>query len=198
MKMVSQLIALSFLLLTSCKKDNSPNSTIISYFPNTVGNKYTYAVTDSVNNMQAVVNVAVTGSSTVSGKPVKVWVYTYPNYIDTNYVFSNKDSVVIYDKTKTTIDRIYLIPFNVGSKWRGPLLSDSCKVVSYGSLMVQSGSYSDTYLIIEHIFGPNYHLTRNQWFVPKLGFVKMEINEFNLGPTKNQTWELIKYNVNPN
>lgn len=196
MKNLSYIVILLCTVIVNCKKSNLALTSSSSYFPNLIGNKFTYKVTDSISNKTYSVNISVIRQTVLpNGLPTTIWTYTYPNSIDTNYVFSNRDSAVFYDKSKTAITNIYHFPLVVGAKWRNAFLGDSCKVVSSSSLSVQAGNFPDAYLIKETAFSPNYHLTKNQWYVPNVGVVKMNFREFNFGPVNAQLWELISYNL---
>lgn len=200
MKTPLMFIALMWLLLISCAQKRSDYINPDNYFPNSIGNKFTYRVVDSVSHKTYDVNVSVVGTTTLpNGKQATLWTYAYPNSMDTNYVFSNKDSAVFYDKSKTAIVNLYHFPLTIGAQWKypyfGPYVSS---VISVSPLQTQSATFSSAYLIKEIDNSPNTYITKNKWYVPMVGLVKMSIGGHDPGSGFNQLWELRSYTLNSN
>jgi hypothetical protein len=195
MKLTIVLPFLAILLCLGCAQKKSENVEPQNYFPNSVGDSFIYRVTDSVNNNVFNVFVSVVGSTKMSnGLPVNIWTYKYPNSIDTNYVFSNKDSVIFYgsrdtDPNKVIIKNVYHLPVTVGAKWRVSFIGDSSKVVKNDTLQINGKSYNNVYLIHEHFYLTNVITTRDQWFAPNIGLVKMNYFVSDFGNTK-EYWQL--------
>lgn len=195
MKQLKWLLLLFLATITSCNKSNSQTDKEASYFPNSIGNKYVYSVTDTAANSTYNLTVAIVGQALIGSKSVTIWTYTYPAYVDTNYVYANADSVVFYDKTKTSIVNVYHLPIIVGAKWCNKFNADTSKVVSNLNLTVKAGTFDNAYLIQDNANAPNYILNRSQWYAPNIGLVKLKIHEINLGAITSQSWELIKYQL---
>jgi hypothetical protein len=214
MKKSCFVILISIIVFTACKKENNTNCVVKknnvvnkncvvdtnraeSDFPNNVGNKYVYSVTDSVNRKTFNVNVVITGITTLpNGNSATIWTFTYPDHIDTNYVTSNGNgSVVFFDKLKINVVKRYYFPLTVGKQWYNSFNNDICQVAGFISLSTEGASCPDTYLITESAFSPNYHLSGNQWYVLGVGMAKMNFREFNFSPLTVQSWTLISYMI---
>jgi len=183
-------------LLANCSKKTAIDTTN-SYLPNTVGTNYTYAVTDSNNNKTYSVYIAIVGRSTLpNGTPVSIWTITNPASVNTNYVYSDKDSAIFYDRTKMYIANVYRFPLAVGARWSIPYKSDTLTVVNNYPLKTTIGTFNNTFLLQEHGAAENYHFNKSQWFVPKVGMVKMYYQEFYFGSPVTQYWDLINYHIN--
>lgn len=198
MKKTLMFLILACTFLVNCAQNKSENLNPDNYFPNAVGNKYTYNVVDSVSNTTYTVNVAVVGKTTLpNGQPATIWTYTYPNSIDTNYVFSNKDSVMFYSNQKldysTSITNVYHLPLSIGAKWRVSFLGDTSTVISNNAISVNGKTYNNTYLIHEQGHQYNYGTDRDQWYVPNIGMIKLNIME-PINATR-QLWVLINYQI---
>ncbi|HWZ36081.1 MAG TPA: hypothetical protein VNW51_07985 [Mucilaginibacter sp.] len=197
MKTLSAIINLSIAILFGCNKHNPTPATSNANFPNTVGNKWIYSVTDNSSNKTFPVTVAIVGNSTARTHTVTIWTLTYPTYVDTNYVYSDRDSAVFYDKTKSAIKKVYHFPLTVGNKWINSFIADTATVVSSSTLSVQAGTFGNTYLIHDKAISLNYNLDRNQWYVPGVGLIKMNFREYNLAPPITQSWELTQFHITP-
>lgn len=202
MKKFIILFVLACTLLINCSKRTSENINPVSDFPNSIGNKYTYRVTDSIRHTTYNVIVSVIGKTKMlNGEPVTMWSYTYPSGtypsgIDTNYVFTNKDSVVFYgnrqsDITQQYITNLYHFPLTVGAKWRVSFIGDTSTVISNINISAVNKTYNNAFLIHESGYSYNYRITRDQWFVPNLGLVKMDYKTLGV----LQIWELISYDL---
>ncbi|MGF7231391.1 hypothetical protein [Arachidicoccus sp.] len=195
MKRLKWLLLLFLTTIMSCKKSNPQTNKEESYFPNNIGNKYVYSVTDTAANSTYNLTVAIVGQASIGSKHVTIWTYTFPTNIDTNYVYANVDSVVFYDKTKTSIVNVYHLPIIVGAEWRNKFNADTSKVVSNLNLTINAGTFDNAYLIQDNAHAPNYFLDRSQWYIPNVGLVKLKIREINLGAITSQSWELIQYQL---
>jgi hypothetical protein len=166
-------------------------------FPNSIGNTLTYNVSDSIKNSTIKVTVLVAGKTTMAnGEPVTIWTYSSSYGIDTSYVFANKDSVVFYGNRSTIVSKlnirdVYHFPLNVGARWRVSFSGDTSTVINNSSISVNGTSYNNAFLIHEHGHSYNYAITRDQWFVPNIGLIKMDY--ITLGII--QHWELISYKI---
>ncbi|MDB5123653.1 MAG: hypothetical protein JWP94_1782 [Mucilaginibacter sp.] len=191
------LSVLSFFFLASCAQKKNDIKIPDKYFPNTLGTRYTYRLTDSIASKVITVTVLVAGSSTLSnGQPVNIWTYKYPDHIDTNYVFSSKDSVVFYGSRQVDPSRIVItnslhFPINVGGKWRVSFIRDSSTVIN-NTVFTQNGtSYQNTFLIHEYGHSYNYTINKYLWFTPNVGLVRIDYKSLGV----LQTWQLIDYSI---
>src|SRR5450432_2712813 len=108
------------LLMIGCNKgnndNNSSNRNASDIFPDKVGDSWVYLVNDTMvyrtggqsdSISQYHVNVSVIdtvqlpesidGIQLPGGTTANIWVYTYPDHTDTNYVFQTADTVVFVD-----------------------------------------------------------------------------------------------------
>ena len=197
MKTFLFLFAVSFFFLSSCAQKKSEIKIADKYFPNTLGTQYTYRVTDSLAKKTITVTVLIAGTSTLSnGQPVNIWTYKFPDHIDTNYVFNDKDSVVFYgsrqlDRSKIEILNSLHFPISVHRKWRVSFIGDSSTVIN-NTVFTQNGtSYQNTFLIHEYGHSYNYTINKYLWFTPNVGLVRMDY--ISLGVL--QIWQLIDYSI---
>lgn len=198
MKNVNYVVILLYTVIVSCNKSNSKMySGLVSDFPNSIGNTLTYNVTDSIRNTTINITVSVAGRTTMdNGEPVAIWTYSSSYGIDTSYVLTNKDSVVFYGNRSTNVSKIsirdiYRFPMTVGARWRVSFSGDTTTVISKNSISVNSVTYNNVFLLHEHGRSHNYTISKNQWFVPKIGLIKMDY--ITLGV--NQHWELTSYHI---
>jgi hypothetical protein len=197
MKTPLMFIAFMSALLVSCAQKKNLDVQPAGSFPNTTGDTFTYAVIDSLNNTNFNLQVSVLGSQKLpNGKVANMWIFNYPNMIDTNYVVSNVDSAVFYDKDRIDIARVYHFPLAVGNKWRQSFLTDSVYVNSNGPINTPAGEFANAFLINEKGHSYNYIIKRDQWVVPNIGMVKQNLYELNLGAVTYQTWTLTSYHLN--
>jgi len=189
-------------LTTGCKKDTSDNPTgtntqQIDDFPNKVEYQWTYLAYDSSTQQIDTVKVKIVGQTTLSnGQPATIWQLNYATKTDTNYVSKNGDTIRVYDNylPQLSIKDVYEFPMVIGKYWLTGYVTDTCKVIAKNSITVIGGNFQNAFDIERTAWGFNYSLYENIWFVPKVGVVKMYRKEFNLGPWKHETWELINYN----
>ncbi|MCH6575391.1 MAG: hypothetical protein IH795_09330 [Bacteroidetes bacterium] len=97
-----------------------------NYFPQKVGNKWKYKVTDSTGTVKDTVTVEVVGTTTLqNGQTTSIWVYSdfgtiYPNgYIDTLYLVTRADTLIYYQIYQNNLYPFlgYIVPFQVGDSW---------------------------------------------------------------------------------
>lgn len=135
----------------------------------------------------------------LNGLPVSIWTYTSPNGVDTNYVFSNKDSVVFYSNRKldntTAITNSYHFPLTIGAKWQVSFQDDTSTVIGNSNISVNNKTYNNAFLIREKGHANNYSIMKDQWFVPNIGMIKMYVKQTTFGNSQVQTWVLSGYDV---
>ena len=173
------------------------------YFPNTVGDKWTYAVYDSVRNVADTVQVRVRGQSIIpsrvphkyDGEAANIWEYRYKDHADTHYVNLLLDTVNVYDGQFS--HQYFIIPFEVGKKWGSSygLGGDSTTVATNDSITVSAGHFRSGFFIKRHQYtiGPVSSDDTDSWFVPEVGTVWIHQYD-NLG-FHNVTWALLSYEI---
>jgi len=168
-----------------------------SVFSNKVGNTYQYQVDDSILNKTYSVYISVIGKKTLeNGSLSQIWIFKYPNFVDTNYVVSHLDSVIFYNKTGNYKNSIYIFPLYLNSEWTGSQAYDSTQVISKSSLQISAGNFSNLFIIKEKAIGNNYGLVRNIWFDQTVGIIYQKISSLNFGTRTKQNWTLINYSLN--
>ncbi|HEX3384881.1 MAG TPA: hypothetical protein VHS53_06835 [Mucilaginibacter sp.] len=178
------------------KKNNlvAPNTG----FPNKAGNQYTYQVSDSIHNNIYTVNVKIGAMSSLdNGTPATMWIYSYPDHIDTTYVTANQDSVVFYGNKQTSpvkinIINLYHFPLTVGARWRTSFAGDTSNVIGVSNVTIESKVYRNTYHISDYGRSYNYSISKGIWYTPDIGMVRMDYKTLGV----NETWQLVNYVIN--
>jgi hypothetical protein len=211
-KYLSSLVFLFTTVLAACQKEViKPNKEASEYFPNKVGNYWEYVVYDSSEargipysnySRNYTVKINITGIKKLAdGIDAAVWVYEYPWGNDTNYVRITQDTVKVFDKSRTeTIYglkfplKIFLLPFQDGQQWDGKLLwIDKYTSNSVSNIISNGNTFTDSFLIFHHNEGPNIECNDYYWFKPKIGLIKKNEHQYNLGPLNIQSWQLKTY-----
>ena len=68
-------------------------------FPNEVGNHWAYRLKGYGSSADSIdsINVDIIGQILLpDGRYAKIWIYRYPNGVDTNYVVSDAETIKIY------------------------------------------------------------------------------------------------------
>lgn len=196
MKRVIGVLSGVLIILVSYAQKRSAGAGLQRLFPNTPGSNFTYAVTDSDNNKTYKVTAVITGiNSSVNNVHAQLWTFTYPDKIDTNYVVSNKDSVVFYDKTKTIITNSYHFPLKAGKSWGLPYKHDTIKVIRTQQLTVKAGLFAQVFYLKEQASAENYRFYKYQWVVPNIGMIKTYSKAQTFGHPHIYNWELISYHI---
>ena len=192
-----------FIILTSqnCKKHNEP----ILYnteFPNNIGTFWKYKVYDSISNQIDTVIITVQNKTILNnGLEATVWlIESLVNLNDTNYVTNNSDGIKIYKNKIVSAPYIkkYEFPLKVNKKWVNINLLDTSKVILSINTNIIAGNFIETYLIRREYYsfpGFNYY-KEEDYFVNNIGLIKRRLFENSLGTFKNQTWELLSYQIN--
>ncbi|MDB5152284.1 MAG: hypothetical protein JWR54_1035 [Mucilaginibacter sp.] len=198
MKNLLTILPCLIFFLAGCAQKRNDIVTPNSFFPNKMGDQYTYQVTDSVHNVTYNVLIEVGGqSSLTTGKPVTIWTYSYPDNVDTSYVLAGQDSVVFYGNretsvTKLDITNLYHFPLTLGAKWKVSFAGDTSTVVGITNIAVGGKTYTNAYHIHEYGHSYNYTITKELWYVPNVGMVRMDYKT--LGAI--ETWQLVNYHIN--
>jgi len=179
------------------------------YFPQKVGNKWIYRVTDEEGTAKDTITVEVVGTTTLqNGETASIWVYSdvyqfsFYGYIGTLYLVTRGDTLVYYRRDyQNNLHPIlgYIVPFQVGDIWGGMSHTPSVTVLEYNSISIDIGTFPGAYQM-EHIIPgfESYDWSYN-WIVPRVGLVKMDFHDGRSdGATitwREEYWELIWYNL---
>jgi|GEM_PF-2146416 hypothetical protein len=209
LKYISSVIFLLASVLAACQKEVIRlNKEASEYFPNKVGNYWEYDVYDSSevrNNPNLprlyTVKVTITGTQKLAdGKDALVWKYEYPDFKREVFVRIIQDSVRVYGQEALSDYRFinfgntYKIPFTNSQVWNGKLLwIDKYTSNAVSSIISNGITFTDCFLIFHHYEGPNIENYDSFWFKPNIGFLKIYLHQYNLGPLNIECWQLKKY-----
>ncbi len=179
------------------------------YFPQKVGNKWKYKVSDQAGTVTDTITIEIVGTTTLqNGEPASVWVYSGVGYIypypyiriDTLYLVTRGDTLVYYHQNNPDPLLGYIVPFQVGDSlvitW-----NNTVTVLGKNSISIDIGTFQDTYQMSHLIraFEPGWWDFRSyNWIVPRVGLVKMDLQEWYYSPPPSyfdEHWELIWYNL---
>lgn len=199
---ISVLVFLLFASLLSCgKKTTEPTDEFgVEDFPTSIGFQWTYEVHDSLTGVTDTVTVAITDTLTLAGvKPATIWVYTYIDAVDTQYVAVVSDTVAIYASWDTSVRTgMYIFPLEVGKHWsfgRGSQ-SFTSNVVEKDSNSVPAGTFPNAFHVETEYVVLNGFARDSTWLAPNVGTVRMHRIGSLWFEQTNQTWELLSYDLN--
>ncbi len=171
-----------------------------SYFPQNVGNKWKYKVTDEEGTVKDTVTIEVVGTTTLqNGESASIWVYSgdyrmWPyGLFDTLYLATRGDTLVYYQFWQNDLMPFlgYIIPFQVGNKWTSLWLN------AYTGVTVLEKVGNGAYRMEHRIqYTEGYDKSYN-WIAPYVGLVKMDLYSEYFMPYyyREGHWELIWYNL---
>ncbi len=169
----------------------------ISQFPNEVGWQWTYEINRwSFSGEYDTLTVTIVDTTTIHGNlHATIWEYATTNWIDTEYVVVTGDMVIPYPDTDAAyfypLD--YEFPLAVGRSW-GMNTSDPLQdLEEKGPVSVPAGTFNIGFRYRHSRQGLNYFWFMDNWLVPDIGVVSRIEREYNLGPSKTETWELLSY-----
>ena len=200
-------LSLSFLLLlaASCHKVNGlPDTSGSEIFPNQIGDRWVYLVHDTVmqsgNPVASEYNLSVWVAGSLNlpgGISAKIWIYSAPQYSDTNYVYSAADTVKFLDKTKTYLLRQYIIPFSLKSSWPYVPGNFTDTVQAMGDVNVQGHVFSGAFLFQGKAGGPDNTFYVSEWHAPYIGLVSRYFNPYGelILNKHTRAWALVSYQL---
>lgn len=192
-------------IISSCKNDIQTKQT--QYFPNQVGDNWTYRLSGS---SVGTIHVEIIGQGILpNGDEASLWQYTYnitnQTFIDTTWVSVIDNNVRIYNSPCLTctetmpIERMnYILPLNTGNSWHtNATYGDTTKVLKQLNIIVPSGKFNDVFQLSKvRGYVTNSWTKDTIYMKEKIGIVEFSQNEFNLGPViGNGNWELVNYYV---
>lgn len=202
------LYLIAILLASGCRKSsngNGSNNESTDAFPNKVGDTWVYKVMDTLDNAnnrtssQYNMNVSITGIVTLPGGIMAtIWVYSYLNTSDTNYVYQTGDTIKFLDATKSYAVRQYIIPISLHNSWQYiPGVSD-VTIIEQGNISVGGNNFPNAFHLNGSTGMPDAIFGIDEWIENNVGVVKRYINPFGeLIIVKHYiSWSLISYHLN--
>jgi len=193
------LVLLIPLLFASCENstgNKNPQPVSSQTFPNMVGDKWVYAIHDSLSHTVDTLEMKIVGTTTANGKSLTIWARKSSVYKDTFYVSINNDTVNYYDDPiPNVVDHKLIFPLKTGNFWKNPnQLSDSTTVTGQDLITVPADTFNDAYRIERNWTSFNIRGYSITWFVNNVGIVKMyrRVQGFD---NIQETWDLLSYTV---
>jgi len=195
-------LSLTLLLLSSCRFFSVQHNHFTNDFPNTVGDSWTYVLTDDSGNSDILKVTIVAKGKMSNGQAATIWQYDYPGFTDSLWVVSNDTAANFYrnpGSSSTSRPVLALVmPLQVGNNWSTDVpYGDTTKVLSKTSISVPAGTFSPVYKISKTVgYVTNSWTKDTLWYKNKIGLLKKSQAEFSLGPLPgNGTWELKSYTI---
>jgi hypothetical protein len=172
-------------------------------FPNSLGSRWIYATYDSLTQVQDTVEVRVIEVTQVElwgeSQPATRWRLTPALNDSIWYVIISGDTVRVLsgDEERVLGFRfMYLFPLEVGSRWdpEGACL-DSTEVVVRKDVPIPDGAERTAYFLQSKGFCVNNSVKEENWFAPGVGILWMNWRVKWVGVSRNETWELISFEI---
>jgi hypothetical protein len=204
------LSCITVLFLLSCKKNNNAGTVLLpEFFPNKVGDEWTYKVTDSAFTLQNfsvatqyTMNISIIDSVQLPGGiTAMVWVYAAPGLADTNYVFQKADTVFFAANTLPAINiiRQYIVPLQLHNSWKYTSHSvHNVTVDTQSHIIVGPYEFDNAFHIQGYPGRPDEIFNLEEWLADDAGVVKRYFN--NVHSTNNPyehitSWSLLSYHL---
>ncbi|MEO8772169.1 MAG: hypothetical protein ABI402_18865 [Ferruginibacter sp.] len=198
MKYLFLIVPLSIFLF-SCKKNSTQkaNTSSAAYFPNTVGDFWKYKVIDSLTNSYSFVEVNIIGTQLLpTGNTANVWTFAYSTHVDTNFVYQSGDTINFLESNSLRVLETYFNPLILNNAWpKTSYYLDSIKVIEQGPFAFSNLNFENAFLLKEQGAGPNYYISKIEWFCPNIGMLTKVKKEFDLSPVESTYWELVEYQL---
>ena len=199
------------LFALGCRKNNNnnDNQSSATIFPNKVGDTWTYLVNDTTYDLQNPTPVVAQYNMTVSiidsvtltgGVKANVWVYSYPNETDTNYVFQNGDTINFASNKRFYLEivRMYIIPFRLHNSWEYSVNSiHDVTVDSQANIIVGKNQFGNSFHISGNPGMPDEVIHIDEWLEDNVGIVRRYVDGSGTNnPFKYRTlWSLDSYHL---
>lgn len=206
-------LLIAFILFSfSDKRKNGVLKFSKEVFPNEVGDHWTYRFNGYGSSGHDSIRVDIIGKLRLqNGENAKIWLYSFPNGTDTNYVATKKDTVIFFNKNAAGCDSCtttlptektrYIFPLRINKSWVAKIeYADTLKVISASTISVPCGNLPNTFMLVNmpnrsHFIG-NFRKTDTTWITPHIGISKNFQREYQMGQALgNGTWELLSYNI---
>jgi hypothetical protein len=183
MKVIHIPLCVSFILLVTialsvgCRKASGPIGPPVvdtDYFPNSVGTRWVYQVDDSAAVRQYDLVIEIVDSIRIDSMNfAKLWLIYEPGGVDTvkRYFAVVHDTVREYFYSAVWwYEAKYVLPLTVGSGWPNPC--GGTVVVSREDIIVEAGSFLNTYVVHRRYGCLNLYEVERNWVYPNVGVVK--------------------------
>ena len=192
------------LMLSSCTRHELTDLNLSSsYFPNDIGNYWTYRLTGENGDIDTVVIRIVDKTILSFGDEATIWELDFGHSIDTNYVVDKNNTVTIYNAAIAKIS--YNTEQNELMKYSFPLQVENelvynnlkTKVTNQTDIKVEAGSFLKCFQITYSNQGLSFNSINDTiFFKESIGIIKRYQHQYNLTPIKgNGIWELISYHL---
>jgi len=168
-------------------------------YPNNIAWYWKYQVEDSASGSVDTVTVRITGTATLgNGRPAKVWVYSSPHYLDTQYIATVDDRVEVFtDREVGLMYAYYEFPLAIGRYWDVLTFVPHPDIIDKAPISVPAGDFRTAFNYTHAQMVFNHFWAIDAWLVPNVGMVRQTIHEFCLGPVTTTRWELIEFGYPP-
>jgi hypothetical protein len=176
----------------------------IDQFPLEVGSEWTYETFDSALNKYDTMNMTITDTVTIwGGTEATIWVQTYSDFVDTQYVVVIDNRIYVYEDTllywgspeQVYMPNYYEFPLAIGRYWGIDFFAPIPDVIDKGRIKVPAGTYENGFLHAFSWSGFNYHVYIEAWLVPEVGIVSQRLVVYDFGPMFVTTWKLLSFNL---
>ena len=209
------------LLTAGCRKTsigNTANNNATDIFPDKVGDTWQYLVNDTSISVISSQNKTVTHYNlTVSiidsvylpasihgiplpfGKAAKVWVYNYPGFPDTNFVYQSADTVIFFDvnQSSKSFARQYIIPFQLHNAWPYTVAGlGEVTVEGQVNVVVGQNKFDNAFFIDGGAGYPDEEFNVSEWIENNVGIVKRYVQTGGISGVNHDTkWSLVSYQL---
>lgn len=185
----------------ACSSPTKPSGS--EDFPNTLGSWWVYAVHDSLTQERDTVEVRVAEETQVElwgeSRPATRWRLTPALSDSIWYVIITGDTVQVLSGDEERVLGflfMYVFPLEVGSRWdpRAGCL-DSTEVVAREEVPIPDSVDRTAYFLQSRGFCVNNLVKEENWFAPGVGILWMNWWVKWVGVSRNETWELIAFDI---
>lgn len=197
MNRIAVIFSTLLFAFSSCEiKEYEENPPEENYFPNSLSSNWKYEYYDSLSGKRDTLFVAAIKDTMISNQSCMVWEYAYPDTTLYSYVYQVDDSVIFFSLKYNRIEQVILTPYTPGKGWYNPdYRFDTCIVSAVLDLSMEHLSFLEVALIDRKANCLNDYLSEKIWIKPYVGIIKLESRHYAFGPIKNETWELIAYQI---
>ena len=191
------LLYFSGIIPLSCSRDNEPTGSSppqimgIEQFPMIVGEAWTYAVHDDINNGVDTVFVRIISPPVGEEMFSSVWVISGRQHIDSLFVLVNENTLLMYDRPGDLKPSVTIVfPLFSGASWG--IAIDTSVVRPEPTLAVPAGMFENTFRVDRHAWDLNYGLDSHIWINAGTGIVKIDRREYR-STNVHERWELVRF-----
>jgi hypothetical protein len=194
------LLLLAAALINSCKNKTTETDAqyTVGIFPSGKGSNWTYIIYDTLRNRTDTMSITIVDELSFPPHDKKqTWQFVKNSIADTEYVFLVDDTVTFYTDywSSGPTDVKYIFPLTIGHGWKSA--NDTFYVKSVDQILMPGDTVKSAYRITRNSNGLFRQLYETIWFVPYLGMIQKDKDEFYKGQSANEKWELINYHLVP-